>query len=88
MATAEELAHTLACPRTLDQLRDFSRRRLAFTGSPSAILPGALGLQSSDGPDVSGVVAGDFDDGANVYGSGSFLHHRAGSTLFVFYPEG
>lgn len=50
------------------------------------------------GPEEVYVVAGDFDDGANVYGPGSFLHHPAGSshsprtregcTLFVFYPEG
>ena len=50
------------------------------------------------GPEEVYVVAGDFDDGANVYDAGSFLHHPAGSshsprtregcTLFVFYPEG
>jgi DinB superfamily/ChrR Cupin-like domain len=50
------------------------------------------------GPEEVYVVAGDFDDGANEYGPGSFLHHPAGSshsprtregcTLFVFYPEG
>lgn len=50
------------------------------------------------GPEEVYVVAGDFDDGANMYGPGTFLHHPAGSshaprsregcTLFVFYPEG
>lgn len=50
------------------------------------------------GPEEVYVVSGDFDDGAHVYGAGSFLHHPAGSshsprsaggcTLFVFYPEG
>jgi DinB superfamily/ChrR Cupin-like domain len=50
------------------------------------------------GPEEVYVVAGNFDDGANVYGPGTFLHHPAGSshaprsregcTLFVFYPEG
>jgi hypothetical protein len=50
------------------------------------------------GPEEVYVVSGDFDDGANEYGPGSFLHHPAGSshsprtregcTLFVFYPEG
>lgn len=50
------------------------------------------------GPEEVYVLAGDFDDGANVYRAGTFLHHPAGSShsprsvegcrLFVFYPEG
>lgn len=50
------------------------------------------------GPEEVYVVSGDFDDGANVYCAGTFLHHPAGSShsprsvdgckLFVFYPEG
>ena len=50
------------------------------------------------GPEEVYVLAGDFDDGANIYRAGTFLHHPAGSShspksvegcrLFVFYPEG
>jgi quercetin dioxygenase-like cupin family protein len=50
------------------------------------------------GPEEVYVLSGDFDDGANVYRAGTFLHHPAGSShsprsvegcrLFVFYPEG
>jgi hypothetical protein len=50
------------------------------------------------GPEEVYVLSGDFDDGRNVYGQGTFLHHPAGSShtprsaegcrLFVFYPEG
>jgi len=50
------------------------------------------------GPEEVYVLSGDFDDGANVYPAGTFLHHPAGSShsprseqgcrLFVFYPEG
>ena len=50
------------------------------------------------GPEEVYVLSGDFDDGANVHRSGTFLHHPAGSShvprsaegcrLFVFYPEG
>jgi hypothetical protein len=50
------------------------------------------------GPEEVYVLAGDFDDGANVYRAGTFLHHPAGTShtprsaegcrLFVFYPEG
>lgn len=50
------------------------------------------------GPEEVFVVAGDFDDGAERYEAGTFLHHPAGTshsprsergcTLFVFYPEG
>lgn len=50
------------------------------------------------GPEEVYILSGDFDDGANVYRTGTFLHHPAGSShsprsvegcrLFVFYPEG
>ncbi len=50
------------------------------------------------GPEEVYVLSGNFDDGANVYREGTFLHHPAGSShspksvegcrLFVFYPEG
>lgn len=50
------------------------------------------------GPEEVYVLSGDFDDGANVYRAGTFLHHPAGSShqprsvegcrLFVFHPEG
>lgn len=50
------------------------------------------------GPEEVYILEGDFDDGANVYRAGTFLHHPAGSShspksvegcrLFVFYPEG
>jgi len=50
------------------------------------------------GPEEVYVLSGDFDDGANVYRAGTFLHHPAGTShsprsvegcrLFVFYPEG
>jgi hypothetical protein len=50
------------------------------------------------GPEEVYVLEGDFDDGANVYRAGTFLHHPAGSShspksvegcrLLVFYPEG
>jgi len=50
------------------------------------------------GPEEVYILSGDFDDGANVYRAGTFLHHPAGSShspksvegcrLFVFYPEG
>jgi len=50
------------------------------------------------GPEEVFILSGDFDDGANVYRAGTFLHHPAGSShspksvegcrLFVFYPEG
>lgn len=50
------------------------------------------------GPEEVYVLRGDFDDGANVYREGTFLHHPAGSShsprsvegcrLLVFYPEG
>ena len=50
------------------------------------------------GPEEVYILSGDFDDGANVYRAGTFLHHPAGTShspktvegcrLFVFYPEG
>ena len=50
------------------------------------------------GPEELYVLSGDFDDGANVYRAGTFLHHPVGTShsprsvegcrLFVFYPEG
>ena len=50
------------------------------------------------GPEEVYVISGDFDDGANVYRAGTFVHHPAGSShaprsaegcrLFVYYPEG
>ena len=50
------------------------------------------------GPEEVYILSGDFDDGANVYRGGTFLHHPANSShrprtsdgcrLFVFYPEG
>ena len=50
------------------------------------------------GPEEVYVLSGDFNDGANVYPAGTFVHHPAGTShvpqsaggcrLFVFYPEG
>ena len=50
------------------------------------------------GPEEVYVLSGDFNDGANRYEAGTFLHHPAGSShapwsdngcvLFVYYPEG
>lgn len=50
------------------------------------------------GPEEVYVVSGEFEDGANRYPAGTFLHHPAGSShigqsrsgcvLFVYYPEG
>jgi anti-sigma factor ChrR (cupin superfamily) len=50
------------------------------------------------GPEEVYIVSGDYDDGQGVYGTGTFLHHPAGSShsprskngcvLLVYYPEG
>ena len=81
--------------------------RLLWTGPNGAkaaittIAPGAIwGKEDhhSPGPEEVYVVSGVFNDGANDYPAGTFLHAPAGSwhvpqsvegcVLFLFYPEG
>jgi hypothetical protein len=72
------------------------KRALEVEIDPGAQWPGLD--HHVPGPEEVYVLAGDFDDGANVYRAGTFLHHPAGSShsprsvegcrLFVFYPEG
>lgn len=80
--------------RTLWQ--DGVKRALEVELDPGAQWPGID--YHVPGPEEVYVLSGDFDDGANVYRAGAFLHHPAGSShsprsvegcrLFVFYPEG
>jgi hypothetical protein len=72
------------------------KRALEVEFDPGAQWPGID--YHVPGPEEVYVLSGDFDDGANVYHAGTFLHHPAGSShsprssqgckLFVFYPEG
>ncbi|HEX6100229.1 MAG TPA: DinB family protein [Thermoanaerobaculia bacterium] len=76
--------------------KDGVKRALEVEFDPGAQWPGID--YHVPGPEEVYVLSGDFDDGANVYRAGSFLHHPAGSShspksvegckLFVFYPEG
>jgi quercetin dioxygenase-like cupin family protein len=76
--------------------RDGVKRALEVEFDPGAQWPGID--YHVPGPEEVYVLSGDFDDGANVYRAGTFLHHPAGSShsprsvegcrLFVFYPEG
>jgi hypothetical protein len=75
---------------------DGIRRALEVEFAPGAQWPGID--YHVPGPEEVYVLHGDFDDGANVYRTGAFLHHPAGSshsptsvggcTLLVYYPEG
>lgn len=72
------------------------KRALEVEFDPGAQWPGVD--YHVPGPEEVYVLSGDFDDGANVYRAGAFLHHPAGSShsprsvegcrLFVFHPEG
>ena len=72
------------------------KRALEVEFAPGAQWPGLD--HHVPGPEEVYILSGDFDDGANVYRAGTFLHHPAGSShspksvegcrLFVFYPEG
>ena len=72
------------------------KRALEVEFEPGAQWPGID--HHVPGPEEVYILSGDFDDGANVYRAGTFLHHPAGSShspktvegcrLFVFYPEG
>jgi len=72
------------------------KRALEVEFDPGAQWPGID--HHVPGPEEVYVLSGDFDDGANVYRGGTFLHHPSGSShsprsvegckLFVFYPEG
>ena len=72
------------------------KRALEVEFDPGAQWPGID--HHVPGPEEVYVLSGDFDDGANIYRAGTFLHHPAGSShsprsvegcrLFVFYPEG
>jgi quercetin dioxygenase-like cupin family protein len=72
------------------------KRALEVEFAPGAQWPGID--HHVPGPEEVYILSGDFDDGANVYRAGTFLHHPAGSShspksvegcrLFVFYPEG
>ena len=76
--------------------KDGVKRALEVEFDPGAQWPGMD--YHVPGPEEVYVLSGDFDDGANVYRAGAFLHHPAGSShsprssegcrLFVFYPEG
>lgn len=76
--------------------REGVKRALEVEFDPGAQWPGID--HHVPGPEEVYVLAGDFDDGANLYRAGAFLHHPAGSShsprsaegcrLFVFYPEG
>ncbi len=76
--------------------KDGVKRALEVEFDPGAQWPGID--HHVPGPEEVYVLSGDFDDGANVYRAGTFLHHPAGSShsprsvegcrLFVFYPEG
>lgn len=76
--------------------KDGVKRALEVEFDPGARWPGID--YHVPGPEEVYVLSGDFDDGANVYRAGTFLHHPAGSShsprsqegcrLFVFYPEG
>lgn len=75
---------------------DGTRRALEVLFDPGAQWPGLD--YHVPGPEEVYVIRGDFDDGANVYREGAFLHHPAGSShsprseggcaLLVYYPEG
>ena len=79
-----------------DLWREGVKRSLLVEMKPGAQWPGLD--YHVPGPEAVYVVSGDFDDGANVYRAGTFLHHPAGSShsprtnegcvLFVYYPEG
>lgn len=76
--------------------REGARKALEVDFDPGAQWPGID--HHVPGPEEVYILSGDFDDGANVYRAGTFLHHPAGSShsprssegcrLFVFYPEG
>ncbi len=75
---------------------DGVKKALEVEFEPGAQWPGLD--HHAPGPEEVYILCGDFDDGANVYRAGTFLHHPAGSShspksvegcrLFVFYPEG
>jgi quercetin dioxygenase-like cupin family protein len=72
------------------------RRALQVEFDPGARWPGID--HHVPGPEEVYVVSGDYDDGVEVHGPGTFLHHPAGTShaprseagcvLFVYYPEG
>ena len=82
--------------RVREVWREGARRALEVEIGAGAQWPGID--YHVPGPEEVYVLSGDFDDGANVYRAGTFLHHPAGSShsprstegcsLFVFYPEG
>ena len=82
--------------RVREMWRNGIKRALQVELDPGAQWPGLD--YHVPGPEEVYVVSGDFDDGANVYRAGTFLHHPAGSShsprseegcvLFVYYPEG
>lgn len=82
--------------RVRELWRDGVKRALEVEFDAGAQWPGVD--YHVPGPEEVYILSGDFDDGANVYRAGTFLHHPAGSShsprsvegcrLFVFYPEG
>ena len=72
------------------------RRALQVEFDPGAQWPGLD--HHVPGPEDVYIVSGDYDDGVEVHGPGTFLHHPAGTShiprseagcvLFVYYPEG
>ena len=72
------------------------KRALQVEIDPGAIWPSID--YHVPGPEELYVVSGDFEDGENAYGAGTFVHNPAGSShigqsrngcvLFVYYPEG